>query len=259
MQVTAKKRSNAFRKTPGERIFDFINGFILVLLCIVTLYPMWYVIVASFTENSYLVAHPGTILWPVGFTVGSYELAFTHPLLVSGYLNILFVLVVSLPINILLTKMGFQPIYFLGQPSTFVPTIIATGIWQSIGWGSIIYLAAISGISPELYESALLDGANRLQRIWYITLPSIAPTIVVLFILNMGSILNGGFDQIFNLYNDAVMSVADILDTYVYRRGLTGLQYSYAAAVGLFKNGIGFLFVFATNLFARKLGDASLW
>ena len=103
MQVTAKKRSNAFRKTPGERIFDFINGFILVLLCIVTLYPMWYVIVASFTENSYLVAHPGTILWPVGFTVGSYELAFTHPLLVSGYLNILFVLVVSLPINILLT------------------------------------------------------------------------------------------------------------------------------------------------------------
>ena len=163
------------------------------------------------------------------------------------------------PINILLTKMGFQPIYFLGQPSTFVPTIIATGIWQSIGWGSIIYLAAISGISPELYESALLDGANRLQRIWYITLPSIAPTIVVLFILNMGSILNGGFDQIFNLYNDAVMSVADILDTYVYRRGLTGLQYSYAAAVGLFKNGIGFLVVFATNLFARKLGDASLW
>ena len=163
------------------------------------------------------------------------------------------------PINILLTKMGLQPIYFLGQPSTFVPTIIATGIWQSIGWGSIIYLAAISGISPELYESALLDGANRLQRIWYITLPSIAPTIVVLFILNMGSILNGGFDQIFNLYNDAVMSVADILDTYVYRRGLTGLQYSYAAAVGLFKNGIGFLFVFATNLFARKLGDASLW
>lgn len=163
------------------------------------------------------------------------------------------------PVNILLTKMGLQPIYFLGQPSTFVPTIIATGIWQSIGWGSIIYLAAISGISPELYESALLDGANRLQRIWYITLPSIAPTIVVLFILNMGSILNGGFDQIFNLYNDAVMSVADILDTYVYRRGLTGLQYSYAAAVGLFKNGIGFLFVFATNLFARKLGDASLW
>lgn len=163
------------------------------------------------------------------------------------------------PINILLTKMGFQPIFFLGQKSTFVPTIIVTGIWQSFGWGSIIYLAAIAGIGPELYESALLDGANRLKRIWYITLPSIMPTVVVLFILNTGSILNGGFDQIFNLYNDAVMSVADILDTYVYRRGLTGMQYSFAAAVGLFKNGVGFLFVFATNMIARKLGDASLW
>lgn len=163
------------------------------------------------------------------------------------------------PINILLTKMGSQPIFFLGQKSTFVPTIIVTGIWQSFGWGSIIYLAAIAGIGPELYESALLDGANRLKRIWYITLPSIMPTVVVLFILNTGSILNGGFDQIFNLYNDAVMSVADILDTYVYRRGLTGMQYSFAAAVGLFKNGVGFLFVFATNMIARKLGDASLW
>jgi putative aldouronate transport system permease protein len=163
------------------------------------------------------------------------------------------------PINIILTQMGLKPIYFLGQPSTFVPTIIVTGIWQSFGWGSIVYLAAISGISPEMYESALLDGANRFQRICYITIPSIMPTIVVLFILNMGNILNGGFDQIFNLYNDAVMSVADILDTYVYRRGLAGLQYSFAAAVGLFKNGIGFLFVFATNLLARKLGESSLW
>ncbi|MGI6654078.1 MAG: ABC transporter permease [Christensenellales bacterium] len=163
------------------------------------------------------------------------------------------------PINVLLVKMGLKPIYFLGQPNTFVPTIIATGIWQSFGWGSIIYLAAISGISPELYESALLDGANRFQCMRYITLPSIAPTIVVLFILNTGSILNGGFDQIFNLYNDAVMSVADILDTYVYRRGLTGLQYSFAAAVGLFKNAVGFIFVFGTNMIARRLGEASLW
>jgi len=163
------------------------------------------------------------------------------------------------PINIIISRLGGTPIYFLGKTGTFVPTIIITGIWQSFGWGSIIYLAAIAGISPELYESAVLDGANRLQRIRYITLPSILPTVVVLFIMNTGSILNGGFDQIFNLYNDAVMSVADILDTYVYRRGLTGLQYSYAAAVGLFKNVIGFMFVFITNTIARKLGESSLW
>ena len=163
------------------------------------------------------------------------------------------------PINIMLTRLGLHSIYFLGNKTTFVPTIIATHIWQTVGWGSIIYLAAIAGISPELYESAMLDGATRMQRIRYITFPSILPTVTVLFILSMGSILNAGFDQIFNLYNEAVYAVADIIDTYVYRRGLTGMQYSFAAAVGLFKNVIGFAFVFATNFIARKLGDSSLW
>lgn len=163
------------------------------------------------------------------------------------------------PINIILSRMGLPTIYFLGSTSTFVPTMIVTGIWQGCGWGSIIYLAAISGISPELYESAMLDGASRLQRIWYITLPSIVPTITVMFILNTGSILNAGFDQIFNLYNEAVYSVADIIDTYVYRRGLAGMQYSFAAAVNLFKNVIGFAFVFITNWIAGRLGESSLW
>jgi ABC-type polysaccharide transport system, permease component len=163
------------------------------------------------------------------------------------------------PINILLTKMGLQPIYFFGTTATFVPTIIATGIWQSMGWGSIVYLAAISGIDPQLYESAMLDGATRLQRIRFITLPCILPTATVLLILNTGGVLNGGFDQIFNLYNDGVMSVTDIIDTYVYRRGLEGMQYSYAAAVGLFKNAVGFLFVFCTNKIAQRMGESSLW
>lgn len=161
--------------------------------------------------------------------------------------------------NTLIKALGGTPVYFLGSPSTYVPTIIITGIWQSIGWGSIVYLAAIAGISPDLYESAMLDGATRLQKMWYITLPSILPTIVVLLILRMGSVLNGGFDQIFNTYNDAVLSVADILDTYVYRRGLEGMQYSFSAAAELFKTGVGFFFVYSTNLIARKLGESSLW
>ena len=163
------------------------------------------------------------------------------------------------PINIVLSWLGFKPIYFLGDKTTFVPTIIVTGIWQSVGWGSIVYLAAITGIDPALYESVMLDGASRWQRIWYITIPSIMPTISVLLILNTGSILNAGFDQIFNLYNDGVMSVADIIDTYVYRRGLSGMQYSYAAAANLFKNGVGFMFVFGTNMIARRMGGNSLW
>lgn len=163
------------------------------------------------------------------------------------------------PVNIMLSWLGIKPIYFLGDKATFVPTIIVTGIWQSVGWGSIVYLAAITGIDPALYESAMLDGASRWQRIWYITIPCIMPTISVLLILNTGSILNAGFDQIFNLYNDGVMGVADIIDTYVYRRGLSGMQYSYAAAANLFKNGVGFMFVFGTNMIARRMGGNSLW
>ena len=162
-------------------------------------------------------------------------------------------------VNMIIKNLGGEPIFFLGNPNTYVPTIIVTDIWQGIGWGSIVYLAAISGISPELYESAMLDGASRWQKMWYITVPSIMPTIMVLFIMRMGGVLNGGFDQIFNTYNDAVMKVADILDTYVYRRGLTSMQYEFSAAAGLFKTGVGFIFVFGTNMLARKLGESSLW
>ena len=209
MQVTAKKRSNAFRKTPGERIFDFINGFILVLLCIVTLYPMWYVIVASFTENSYLVAHPGTILWPVGFTVGSYELAFTHPLLVSGYLNILFVLVVSLPINILLTLfcgyflasknvMFKKPVLGIIMFTMFfsggmIPTYLnvrSLGLYNSLwalilpgavsAYNMILLLNFFKTIPSELEEAALIDGAGHWRILWGLYVPCSLPAIATL-------------------------------------------------------------------------------
>lgn len=162
-------------------------------------------------------------------------------------------------VNALLGKLGIDPIYFLGDPKWFVFTIILTGIWQSIGWGTVIYLAAISGIDPQLYEAAMLDGAGRFKRILYITLPCLAPTITITLILNTGGILNAGFDQIMNLYNEAVYEVGDIIDTYVYRRGLEGMQYSYSTAVNLFKNVIGLGFVLFTNKIAQKLGDNSLW
>ena len=163
------------------------------------------------------------------------------------------------PINFLITAMGFKSIYFLGQPNWFIFTLISTGIWQGIGWGSIIYLAAISNIDQEMYESAELEGVSRFQRIIYITLPSIMPTVTILLILNVGGILNAGFDQIFNLYNDAVLNVADIIDTYVYRRGLNGMQYSYATAVGLFKNVIGFVLVLGTNAITKRMSEYALW
>lgn len=162
-------------------------------------------------------------------------------------------------VNALLGKFGIEPIYFLGSPKWFVFTIIFTGVWQSAGWGTVIYLAAIAGIDPQMYEAAMLDGAGRMKRILYITLPSLAPTITITLILSTGNILNAGFDQIMNMYNEAVYEVGDIIDTYVYRRGLEGMQYSYSTAVNLFKNVIGLGFVLITNKIAQKLGDSSLW
>lgn len=162
-------------------------------------------------------------------------------------------------VNAILEKLGISPIFFLGDPKWFIFTIILTGVWQGVGWGTVIYLAAISGIDPQLYEAAMLDGAGRFKQVLYITIPSLIPTITIILILNTGGILNAGFDQIMNMYNEAVYKVGDIIDTYVYRRGLEGMQYSYSTAVNLFKNVIGLGFVLFTNKIAKRLGDNSLW
>jgi len=162
-------------------------------------------------------------------------------------------------VNQVITAFGGKPIYFLADPNYFIGMLIATGIWQSAGWGTIIYLAAITSINTELYEAAVVDGATRFKQIIHITLPSIAPTITILFILQMGNIVNAGFDQIYNLYNPAVYKVADIIDTYMYRKGLISMQYSFASAAGLFKNIISFILVFLTNCVVKKFNEYSIW
>jgi putative aldouronate transport system permease protein len=164
-------------------------------------------------------------------------------------------------INSLMVLFGQKPIHFLAEPAYFVGVLIISGIWQSVGWGTIVYLAAIAGIDIEQFDSAYIDGANRFQIIWHITLPSIKSVILVLFILSLGGILNSGFDQIFNLYNAMVYSVADVIDTYVYRIGLINMEYSFSTAVGLFKNVIGFILVISSNYIVRKLsgGEQGIW
>ena len=152
-----------------------------------------------------------------------------------------------------------KSIYFLGDNHYFRGTVVVTDVWKGIGWGSIIYLATISSIDPALYEAAICDGANRRQRTWYITLPSILPTITVMLILNLGSILDAGFDQILNLYNSAVYETGDIIDTYVYRYGIGDMKYDISTAVGLFKNIIGFVLVVFTNFVAKKIGGDGIW
>lgn len=163
------------------------------------------------------------------------------------------------PINILLRALGMRPIFFLGDPDWFRPTLVVTHVWQTIGWGSIVYLASIAGINPELYEASTMDGANRFQNMVYITLPGLAPVITIMFIFAVGRIINDDFDQVFNLYNPAVYGVGDVISTYVYRRGLEGLQFSFATAVGLFRNVLGFCLLILTNFLARRLSEYGLW
>jgi putative aldouronate transport system permease protein len=160
------------------------------------------------------------------------------------------------PINTVLGFFRKTPKLYMIDTKLFVPILIITDMWSSVGWSSIIYLAAITGVQAELYESADLDGAGRIRKMWSITLPSILPVILILFILRLGGVLNAGFDQIFNLYNPLVYSVADIIDTYVYRVGLIGGEFSYTAAIGLFKNVIGVILVISTNMASRKLEGA---
>ena len=164
-------------------------------------------------------------------------------------------------VNEVIKMFGGTPIYFLADQNYFVGTLILTDLWKGVGWGTIIYLAAIAAIDVEQYEAAVIDGASRWQRAKYITLPSILPTIITVTILNLGGILNAGFDQVFNLYNERVYAVADILDTYVYRVGLINNDYSYSAAIGLFKNVIGIILVVASNMTIKGItkGEHRIW
>lgn len=162
-------------------------------------------------------------------------------------------------INYLLTLLGLEPVFFMTHSGWFLPILLSTVAWQSVGWSSIIYLAAISAIDPNLYESAELDGANRLHKALYITIPSIVPAITILFILGLASILNGNFDQIYNLYNPLVMNVADIIDTYVYRKGLLEAKFDYAAAVGLFQSVVGLLFIYGANKIIKRYSEYGIW
>jgi putative aldouronate transport system permease protein len=160
--------------------------------------------------------------------------------------------------NYILNLLGINKISFLSSPSIFFPLIFLTANWKEAGWSMIIYMAAIAGINCELYEAAIVDGANRLQRIWYVTLPGIKSTMIVLLILAVGNSMNGGFDQLFNLRNPVVRSVSDIIDTYVYDITFLAVpNYSFSTAVGMFKSVVNALLLITANYVAVKtLGQA---
>lgn len=162
-------------------------------------------------------------------------------------------------INEFLGTLGIGPVKFLTESGPFLAMIIVTDIWKGAGFGTIVYLAAMSGIDTSLYEAAELDGANRMQKMWYITLPGISVAISVQLILSLSGILNGGFDQIYNLYSTPVYDVADIIDTYIYRIGIKDMKVELGTALGLFKSVIAMVFIVGTNKIANKLGGNGVW
>ena len=157
------------------------------------------------------------------------------------------------------TQLGSEPVNWLVQRSTFRGLLVATGIWQGVGWGSIIYLAALSSVDPTLYEAASIDGANRFHQARYISLPSLIPAIVILFLLQVGNILEESFQQIFNLYNPLVYKVADVFSTYIYRSGIEEARYGYTTAVGLFQNTVGIVVLVAANWVIRRFSEYAIW
>jgi putative aldouronate transport system permease protein len=162
-------------------------------------------------------------------------------------------------VNKLIEMLGFEPIFFLVSEDWFRTVIVASDIWKEVGWGAIIYLAAIAGIDPQLYEAAIMDGAGKWKQIVHITIPSMMSVIVILFLLRLGHVLDVGFEQIFVLYNSLVYDVADVIETYVYRTGIQQAKFSFTTAVGLFKAVIGLVLVALANKGAKKLGQEGIW
>lgn len=162
-------------------------------------------------------------------------------------------------VNLWLNRLGFASIPFLKDPAHWVVTYVLLGVWQSVGWNAIIYLAAITGINPELYEAAAVDGAGRFKKIVHITLPGIRSTAVILLIMNLGRILGSEFDRPYAMKNNLVTSVSNVISTFVYTNGIRGLQFSLTTAVGLFQSVIGVIFLLISNTIARKLGERGIW
>lgn len=162
-------------------------------------------------------------------------------------------------VNGIITFFGFEPIFFLANPSWFRSVLVASDIWKEVGWGAIVYLAALSSIDPQLYEAAVMDGAGKWKQLRHITLPSITGTIIIMFLLRLGHVLEVGFEQIYILYNSLVYDVADVFETYVYREGIVRAHFSYTTAVGMFKSVVSLLFVVTANRLVKRFGHEGIY
>nr|WP_284646661.1 ABC transporter permease subunit [Paenibacillus chinjuensis] len=162
-------------------------------------------------------------------------------------------------VNTLISKLGIEPVFFMARPELFKAIYVLSEIWQNAGWGTIIYIAALASISPELHESAVVDGASKLQRIRHIDIPGIMPTAIILLILESGRMLSLGFEKVFLMQNNLNREASEVISTYVYKVGLTQADFSYATAIGLFEAVVSLVILLSVNTLAKKVSDTSLW
>ena len=231
---------NALRNTLVLNILDLIVGFPAPIILALLLNELSFKRYKRFTQTVMYLPH------------------FLSWIIISGMAIQLFAPLGGV-INVMLGKIGIGPINFLMRNGSWIATYIGLGVWKEMGWGTIIYLAAIAGINPELYEAAEVDGAGRFRKIWNVTLPCIRSTIVVLLIMNMGRILGSEFDRPYAMSNPAIRQVADVISTLVYRVGIRSNQFSLTAAIGLFQSVVCVFFVVVSNAIAKKAGERGIW
>jgi putative aldouronate transport system permease protein len=231
---------NALRNTLWLNFLDLIVGFPAPVILAILLSELSLFIYKKFTQT--VVYLPHFLSW----------------IIIAGIATQLFSPTAGI-VNIGLGKLGLGPVNFLTDAALWVGTYVGLGVWKEMGWGTIIYLAAITAINPELYEAAEVDGAGRWGKIWHVTLPSLRPTIVVLLIMNIGRILGSEFDRPYNMVNNLVMHAGDVISTLVYRVGIRSFQFSLTAAIGLFQSLVCVVFLLAANAIATKVGERGIW
>ena len=245
----------------GAKWFNmFFSSSQFMRLLMNTLVISFYSLVASFIQPIVLaIALNEMRCLPFKKTVQmvSYIPHFLSTVVVCGILQQ--VLSLNGMVNNLLVIIGMDRIQFLGKPELFKHLYVWSGVWQNVGYNSIIYIAALAGISPELHEAAKVDGANIWQRIWNVDIPGILPTAVIMLIMRSGSILSVGFEKVFLLQNPLNMRTSDVISTYVYRLGMVNMEYSFSTAVGLFQSVVSLVMVCFVNTIARKVSETSLW
>ncbi|MBI9049184.1 MAG: sugar ABC transporter permease [Anaerolineaceae bacterium] len=233
-----------FAQLIGNTVFfslaKLVLGLPLAVICAISLHESWYGRFKTFVQTTIYLPH--FLSWVIMFGL---LLTILSP--GDGLLNQI------------IESFGGKPIAFLTTPDTFRWVIVLSDIWKETGWSTILYLAALLSISPNLYDAAAVDGASQLQRIWYVSIPGIIPVVVLVTLLRMGHILEAGFNQIFVLYSVPVYSVGDILDTWVYRQGILSFQFSLATAVGFFKGVIGLVMILVANKIAKRVANESLF